>query len=147
MTALTGTVVDAGRTGERGTQFIAKGTYALGGALVAADTITWTNFFPNGKFKLVSLRFWAPELDTDATPTGTIRFGDGTTADAYLTTTNIGLPAQAPANGAQIICMGNGASIGTSFTGLRNLVATIVGVMATSATTGTLHVEAVLEGL
>lgn len=150
MTALTGTINTAGKGGELGQQYTCVGTYALAGALVAADTITWTNLLPKGKFKIVSGRVIAPELDTNASPTGTIKIGDGTTVDAYLTETNIGLPAQAPANGYPLNIGLNGASIGTTFgstTSLRNVVLTVVGTMATSATTGTIRVEFVIEGV
>ena len=147
MTAYTGTIVNAGRSGERGAQYVATGTYALTGALVENDTITWSNFFPPGKFKLVDFVFWAPELDTNASPTGTAIIGDGTDTDAYLTTKNIGKPAQLPANGSQLVYRGDGASIGTSFTGLRDVVLTVNAAVATGATSGTLRIMAVIEGI
>ena len=146
MAALTGTVVNAGRSGERGQQFVATGTYALTGALVNADTITWSNFFPSGKFKLVSLEVYGPELDTNATPTMKFKIGDGTTVDAYLTEKGgaLGLQNSLP---SQLFYKGDGASIGTSFTGLRNLVMTVTAAVATGATSGTIFVEAVVEGV
>lgn len=150
MTALTGTVVTQGKNGELGQQYTCVGTYTLSGALVAADTITWTNILPKGKFKIVTGRYYSPELDTHASPTGTIIIGDGTDTDAYLTTTNVGLPAQAPANGLPLSIGMDGASIGTTFgstTSLRNVVLTVVGVMATSVTSGTIRVEFVIEGV
>ena len=150
MTAYTGTITREGRAGERGMQFIALGKYALTGALVNADTITWSNLLPDpNRFKVIGFRFWSPELDTDATPTATIIVGDGTDTDAYLTTSNVGLPAQAPANGYQINLSGNGAAIGAAAgTAVsRNVVLTVNGVVATGATTGTLWVEFVCEAI
>jgi hypothetical protein len=147
MAALTGTISTAGKNGELGQQYQAVGTYALGGALAAADTITWTGLLPKGKFKVVSGYMTAPELDTNASPTGTIKIGDGTDDDAYLTESNIGLPAQAPANGYPLTLPFNGASMGTTVSALPNVVATVVGVMATSATSGTIRVVFNLEGV
>ncbi len=149
MTAFTGTINTIGKNGESGTQFWAIGTYDLGGAaLVNADTITWTGLLPKtGDYKVVDFEFQSPELDTNASPTGTIIIGDGTDTDAYLTTLNVGLPAVAPANGSQIIYGGNGASIGATITTpVPNVVLTVTGVMATSATTGVIRVKFLLEG-
>ena len=147
MTALIGTVVTPGVNGEVGEVVTAMGTYDLAGALVNADTITWPGLLPkNGDYQIQSMRFWAPELDTNATPTGTIIIGDGTDTDAYLTTINIGLPAVAPANGSQLNYNGNGASIRTNITTpVPDVVLTVTGVVATGATSGTIFVEFTLK--
>ena len=150
MAALTGTIETVGKSGELGQQYWCVGTYTLSGALANADTITWTNLFPKGKFKIVKGLFSTPELDTNASPTGTAIIGDGTTTNAYMTTKNLGLAATAPANGQDIVYSMRGASIGTTFgstTSLRNVVLTINGVMATSATTGTIEVAFLIEGV
>lgn len=147
MAAYTGTISHAGKAGETGQQFECIGSYALTGALVNADTITWPNLLPKAKAKVVSFEFWAPELDTSASPTAVATIGDGTDADGYITTFNLGLPAVAPANGQQIIAKGNGAIIGTTTQAGRDVVFTVTGVVATGATSGILWVRAVLEGI
>lgn len=134
-----------GRGGEVGNQFMATSHYALTGALVAADTITFTNLLPKAGGVIVAVDIFSPELDTDATPTGTWKVGNTDDDDGYVLTSNIGLPTQAPANGQQISHHGTGALIGTTVTN-RDVVVTIVGVMATSATTGTIGIRVLIEG-
>lgn len=146
MTAYSGTINTAGRLGEIGRQTIASGSYALTGALVNADTVTWDNVFPNGKFKVISFRYWSPELDTNASPTMTFTIGDETDPDGYLTTINGGLPATAPTNGSQLNYMGNGALLNTTTAG-RDVVFTVTAAVATGASSGTLFWEAVIEGV
>lgn len=147
MTALTGTNTYSNvGSGALGTQRTITGTYALAGALVAADTITWSKLLPLGGGRVVRVELAFPELDTDTTPTGTWKVGDGTDDDGYILLSNIGLPAQAPANGLQMVQVGTGALIGTVVTG-RDVVLTVVGTMATSATTGTILLNVTLESV
>lgn len=133
MTAYTGTVTLPARGGELGSQYSALLTYTSVTALAENDTITWSNVVPNGGAKLVGFYFWSNELDTNATPTGTIVIGDGTDADAYLTTQNMGRPAQLPANGSQLVYGGNGVGLGTDITTKRNIVLTVTAAVATGA--------------
>lgn len=146
MTAYSGTIDIAGKGGELGKQLQATGHYALAGALVNADTIKFANLLPAAGSKVVSLMVVYPELDTDASPTGTWTVGNSDSAAGYCGTQNLGLPVQAPVNTLQIINIGTGALIGTTVTN-RDVIITITGVMATSATTGTIGIIATLEGV
>lgn len=145
MTALTGTVVYAAKNGESGQQYAGLGKYTLGGALANADTITWTNLLPKGKFKVLGFKFWGPEIDTNATPTATFTIGDGTDADGYLTTKGGAVGLQ-NSLADQLSYEGDGALIGTTQEG-RNVVLTVTAAVATGATSGTIWVQPIIEGL
>jgi len=148
MTALVGTVTKAATSGTRGVQNTGVLKYTLLGALVNGDTITWSNAIPSkAQAKVIAVEFVAPELDTNATPTATATIGDGTDADGYLTTFNLGLPAQLPANGAQLLALGNGAIIGTATQAGRDVVFTVTAAVATGATSGDIWVFITVEGI
>lgn len=148
MAAFVGTVVSSARGGDRGQLSMGLGTYALTGALVNGDTITWTGIVPNGQAaRIMDVQFEAPELDTSASPTATATIGDGTDADGYITTFNLGKPVQAPVNGEQIIALGNGAVIGTTTQASGNIVFTVTAAVATGAATGTLIVRPIVMGV
>lgn len=147
MTAYTGTVTIPARAGERGQQHTGLLTYALTGALVNADTITWSNAVPLGaQAKIVDLQFWSPELDTDATPTATFIIGDGTDTDGYLTTKGAAVGLQNSLAG-QLFYKGDGAVIGTVTQASRNIVLTVNAAVATGATSGTLRIAVTVEGV
>lgn len=134
MTALTGTVLTTAPW-QAGQTYTAKGYYTLGGAIVTADTITWSNILPANDVTVLSVVRYGKEFDTDASPTGTEIWGDGTDTDAYITSKTSG-----DATG-QLIFHGDGAVIGTSNAASRNVVCTVGGTIATAATTGTVWVE------
>ena len=138
MTALTGTIVVAPRWCS-GYEYTAVGSYALGGAIASADTITWTTLLPQyNDVQILGLRFWGQELDTNASPTGTIIIGDGTTTNNYLESLVCGNTAAAP---AQLDLAGNGVVIGASTYASKNIVATIGGTIGTAASSGTVWVS------
>lgn len=148
MTAYVGTVVVPAVGGAKGQVSEGLCQYALTGALVNGDTITWTNAIPNAKAaQVIGMEFWSPELDTNASPTATATIGDGTDADGYNTTFNLGLPVVAPANGTQIRDSGLGAIIGTSTQAGRNIVFTVTAAVATGATSGTLNIRPIVVGI
>lgn len=146
MTALVGTVTQVGLSGEKGNEYSALLTYALTGALVNGDTITWSNVLPSIKqCNVIWMDFQAPELDTNATPTMTFTIGDGTTANAYLTTKGGAVGLQ-NSLGGQLAYYGDGAGIGAA-PATRNLVFTVTAAVATGATTGTISILLRLKGI
>lgn len=148
MTDFAGTVLVPPTAGDRGTQKTAVLKYTLVGALANTDTITWTNAVPTKKQgRIVRVELVMPEIDTNASPTGTAILGDGTDTDGYITTFNLGMPVQAPANGAQLIALGNGAVIGTATQASTTVVLTVNAAVATSATTGDIFVYITYEGI
>lgn len=147
MTAYTGTVTIPARAGERGIQTTGMGSYALTGALVNADTITWTDAVPLGtQAKIVGFRFFSVELDTNASPTMLFKVGDGTDDDGYLTSKGGGVGLQNSLAG-QLAYFGDGAIIGTATQAGRNIVLTVSAAVATGATSGTLYYEVTVEGI
>ena len=139
MTAYTGTNhITAGRV--LGQELTLKGYYDLTGALVNADTITWSGIIPKG-VKVVALRFFSPEMDTDASPTMTFIIGNTDDTDGFLKTAS-GAFNQAT---SQISYEGNGDLIGTTITN-QDIVFTVNAAVATGATSGRLWVEAVVRG-
>lgn len=134
MAALTGTIVKAAAAGEIGRDFTVLLKYDLAAALASADTITWTNALPNAKRQILDVEVWYPTLDTNATPTHGVKIGDGTTTDAYLL-------AKVQKVLPQIFYKGDGTSISTSFSGLRDIVLTCTANAATTVTSGTIWVR------
>lgn len=134
MTAYTGTVLGDPRW-TPGATIVASGSYALTGAVVTGDTFTFPNIIPAQKVKIVGVRIFGVELDTNATPTATLIAGDGTTTNGYLTSVTAG-----DATG-QMQFFGNGALIGTENAASRNLVLALGGTVATAASTGTIFAE------
>lgn len=145
MTAYNATIDVPGLSGELGKQLMAVGHFALTGALVAGDTITFPNILPQNGAKVIYSRTAHPELDTNASPTGTLKVGNTDDDDGYHLLYNVGAPVVAPANGGQMGNTGTGALIGTVVNN-RDIVMTVVGVMATSITTGTIFLFVTLEG-
>lgn len=150
MTAYTQTThKTVGRAGERGQQFEALSSYALTGALVNADTITFSNLLPDpNRFKVVDFEFWSPELDTNATPTTLFTIGDGTDADGYLTSKG-GAVTLSNSLAGQLFYKGDGAIIGAAAgtAASRDVVLTVTAAVATGATSGNLWVKVVCEAI
>ncbi len=134
MTALVGTITQEGRW-QAGMQYEALGSYTLGGAIVTADTITWSNILPANDVQVMDFEFYGAELDTNGSPTGTLIVGDGTTTNGYLTSKVCGSANQ------QFFVKGDGAFIGASTQSGRNIVATVGGTLATAASSGTVYVR------
>jgi hypothetical protein len=143
MTALTGTNVLSAPKWQAGLQYTAVGYYTLGGAIVSGDTITWTNILPGtgNPVKLLGFRVWGQELDTNASPTGTLKIGDANDDDGYLTSKTAG-----DATG-QMQFFGDGAYIGgqtgaASGQASASIIATVGGTLATAASSGTIWIAA-----
>lgn len=138
-----GTVTQQLVAGDRGQPAVGLGQYALTGALVNADTITFTGFFANQKPRILGGALYAPELDTNAAPTGSVIIGDGTTTNGYMTTSLVGRPV----GENKLVLRCDGTFVGTASAASKDLIVTVNGVMATSATTGTIFVEVVGVGV
>ena len=150
MTNYNATIDVPGRAGSVGQHLVASGYYDLAGAITGhastGDTITFANILPKGGCKVISVQVVSPELDTDASPSGICIVGTSADDNGFVTTTNVGLPAQAPANGLPLNIQGNGELIGTAVYE-RDIIIEFTDALATSATTGRVRVYAVLEGL
>lgn len=149
MTDYSATIDVEGRAGRIGQQLTASGYYTLTGGITGhastGDTITFSNIIPRSGAKVVGLQVVSPELDTDASPTGTFIVGNSDDDNGYVLTENCGLPAQAPANGKQLSVTGTGALIGTVVTN-RDIIIEYTAALATSATSGTIRLNVILEG-
>lgn len=115
------------------------GTYTLSGALSSADTITWSNIFPDKDVTVLEVAQTTPDLDTSGSATGTINVGDGTDVDGYIDGALMNIPAGDALN---FTTVGQGALIGTTISGNRDIVATVATAVATGATSGTVTVKA-----
>lgn len=135
MAALVGTVV-VSPLWQAGMEYTAKGSYTLVGAIASADTITWSNLLPTNDVVVINATRYGQEFDTNATPTATEIWGDGTDADGYITSKTSG-----DARTGQLRFDGDGAVIGTSTAAGRSVVCTVGGTVATAAATGTVWVE------
>lgn len=145
MTAYTGTVTRAAKAGGLGELSVAKGSYTFGTEIENADTITWTNILPGQGAKVVGFAVYGVELDTNATPTATFIIGDGSDTDGYLTTKGGAVGLQNSLAG-QLFYKGDGALIDTEVSS-RNVVLTMTAATATGASSGTIYVELLVEGI
>lgn len=151
MTEYLATIDNPGRGGERGQQFLASGYYDLAGAITGhattGDTIKFANILPYGGVYVREVSVVCPELDTNSSPTGTMIVGNTDDDNGYITTTNVGLPAQAPANGYPLkINSFDGALINTHVTN-RDIIIEFTAALTTSATTGRIRLSALIEGV
>lgn len=136
MTAYTGTVVGTPRY-DQGKDFTEQGYYTLGGAVASGDTFTFSNILPDAPVIVKDVVVIAPELDTDASPTGTFTVGDGTDADGYIAGGLMGASGAA----GQIKFHANGDLVNTtSRPSSRNIVITLGGTVATAQTAGKIRV-------
>lgn len=134
MAALTGTNVISEKYTEGELQTFV-GSYTLDGAIASADTITWSSALPNVEgVTIMEVIVFGDELDTNASPTGTLIVGDGTDADGYLASKTAG------GAGDQLLYAGDGALIGTVVTG-TDIVLTVGGTLATAASSGTVRIK------
>ena len=136
MTAYTGTVTVAPRW-DAGQQYTSVGKYALTGALVSGDTVTWDNLIPKGA-QVIDVLWVSPELDSHSTPTATIRVGDGSDADGFIIDFSVGIAA---AGLTYVTAGGNGATIGSTYSSATDVVATVASAVATGVASGTLFVK------
>ena len=122
-----------------GATYKVVGKYTLGTAIAQNDTITWTNILPDGGVEVQDVKFYGVELDTNATPTGTVDLGDGTDVDGFIDGGSVGLAA---AGATQVSINGDGAKMGTTYTDATSIVATFPTAFATAASSGDVFVVA-----
>lgn len=120
---------------EPGKTFTVLAYYALTGAVASGDTFTATNMLPAQKVEVISGKLFGKEMDTHASPTGTVIVGDGTDTDAYLASQVWGSANQ------QFHADFDGAVLGTTNAASRNIVSTLGGTVATAASSGTVWKE------
>lgn len=142
-----------------GMTFTVGGYFKLTGALVNADTITFTNAIPSSGVTAISAVVYTTQLDSNATPTGTFSLGDsladGSAAARYISGAKMGTNVA----GQQIVTFSNvaptftgtdqTAGVGYLYTtdensnaaqGFLDLKLTVTNAVATAAATGTVWV-------
>lgn len=122
---------------EDGNEFTSVGAYAYSVALASADTITFIGLIPAGA-QVLEVTFTSNEIDTNASPSGTVNVGDGTTPAAFIAGGSVGLSASGE---NQVTLMGNGVNIGATYKVDTNVVVTVASTVATGATSGTILVK------
>jgi len=115
------------KTGE---QYSTTNSYTIGATVVTADTIEF-DLMPEGVKFVTDFELFGAEIDTNASPTGTIIAGFKGSADTD------GVLASKTAGGAtqQFFVKGDGAELNTATTATA-IVVTVGGTLATAATSG-----------
>lgn len=137
--AATGTVTVPPRS-QLGYEFTAVGTYTLAAAIAQNDTITFTGLLPRGA-QVQAVTYSSPELDTNATPTGTVSVGTVATAAAYISSISVGLAA---AGATQVVAKSNviaGIGLASETTAATDVVITYPAAFATAASAGVIVLE------
>lgn len=132
----TGTILVAPRW-SAGAEYTAIGSYTFAAAVAEDDTITWSDLIPKGA-EVVDVTYYGVELDTNASPTGTVDVGDGTDVDGFIDGASIGLAA---AGANQVIAKANGTKLGTTYSTATDVVATFPTAVATAASSGNVYVS------
>ena len=127
--------------------------YTLAGAVVTADTFTTpANALPANGIRIAEVEVICPELDTDATPTGTFEVGDATDANRFISAAPMGVNG-ITTSGYQmrtVINIAQGLTAGVVSTGTNylygsgtapRLVMTLGGTVATAQTAGTIRLK------
>lgn len=135
MTIFTGTITHEGNW-QAGALYEALGSCSISAAVATADTFVFTNILPVNDVEIVDFEVYGSDLDTNATPTGTLTAGDGTDVDGYM--------ASKTAGGAdeQYFRKGDGVLVGGNVNpASRNIILTLGGTVATAASSGTIYVR------
>jgi hypothetical protein len=151
MTAYNFTLVDSISPWDAGSILMARAYYDLNSVAIANnDTITATNIIPANGVEILEIFVSHPELDTNASPTGTYNLGDGTTAARFISSAPLGV-AGVTTTGFQLrsgINIATTTSSGVIATGAgyrytgtspASLVLTVNAALATAATSGVIH--------
>jgi len=127
--------------------------YTLAGAVVSADTFTTpANALPANGMRIAEVEVIMPELDTNATPTGTFIVGDATDDNRFIDAAPMGVAGVTTAGYQMRTCINiaQGLTSGVVSTGSNylygsgtspRLVMTLGGTIATAATTGTIRLK------
>lgn len=127
--------------------------YTLAGAVVSGDTFTTpADALPENGLRIAEIEVISPELDTDATPTGTFEVGDATDANRFISAAPMGVNG-VTTSGFQMstkINIAQGLTSGVVSTGTNYLygsgtspriVMTLGGTIATAQTAGTIRLK------
>lgn len=151
MTAYSFTLVDPISPWISGEVLCARAYYDLNGvALANADTITADNIIPGDGVEIMEVLVSHPELDTNATPTGTYNVGDSGTAARFISSAPMGVNGVTTSgfqlrNGINIVTgttsgvVSTGAGYRYTGTSASDLVLTVNAAVATGATAGVVH--------
>lgn len=127
--------------------------YTLAGAVVTADTFTTpAGALPSNGIRIAEVEVIMPELDTNATPTGTFVVGDATDDNRFIDAAPMGVAGVTTANYQMStkINIAQGTTNGVVTTGSEylygsgtapRLVMTLGGTIATAAATGTIRLK------
>lgn len=120
---------------QAGMEYTSVGYITVTEAIESGDTWLIPGMLPDNNVQVLGCRVFGIEGDTNASPGGTIVVGDGTDADAYVTSRTWG-----DANG-QFQAFGEGVVIGTSNQASTGVKVTSGGSVGTAASSGNLWVE------
>lgn len=148
MADYTATVDVPGKGGDIGTQMVASGYYDLAGAITGhattGDTITFSDILPFGGAIVRDVEVVSPELDTNATPTGTLIVGNSDDDNGFITTT--GIAVETTVATPLVLKSFDGALLNTHVTN-RTVIIEFTAALATSATTGRVRLNLLLEAV
>jgi hypothetical protein len=142
------TLVDPISPWNSGSFMMAKAYYDLATvALVNGDTITATNIIPGDGVEIIEIFVSHPELDTNATPTGTYNVGDSGNAARFISSAPLGTNGATTAgfqirNSINIATTTSSGVVATGsgyrYTGTSpaSLILTVNAAVATGATAG-----------
>lgn len=151
MAAYNFTLIDTVSPWSSGQVFVARAYYDLNGVgLANADTITATGIIPSDGVEIMEVMVSHPELDTNATPTGTYNVGDANDADRFIASAPLGVNGVTTTgfqirNGINLATTTSSGVVATGagyiYTGTStsSLVLTVNAAIATAATTGVIH--------
>jgi hypothetical protein len=139
MANFAGTVTGGNPPYNPGYDHTVVGTLTLASGLANTDTITWTNILPDTPVTIRSVRLIAPELDTGATPTGTIVVGNSDDDDGYILVAGMAVGLQ-NSLASPLLLAGTGLLMDTKVSN-RTIIATVKSAVATAASSGVIRLE------
>lgn len=161
MAAYSFTLVDSISPWNAGAQYTVRAYFDVsttnsGAGLAQNDTVTATGIIPANGVRIVDVLLAHPELDTNATPTGTFNVGDAGTAARFISGGLMGVNGVTTSGfqirtGINIITTTTSGSVvsgaGYIYTGTStaSLIVTVASAVATAATTGILHLLVTYE--
>jgi hypothetical protein len=139
MANFNGTTLTAGKSGELGSQNVCTGKFTIATALANTDTITFPVDLLPIKGKIIGGRIYGAAIDSHGSPTATFTLGTAADPDGFVTTRS----------GATGLTAGwdfNGDLKGTVVSQTA-IILTVTAAVATGATSGTLFVDVIVEGV
>jgi hypothetical protein len=155
MTAYSFTSIDTKSPWTSGDQYTVRAYFDVsttsgGTGLANTDTITATGLIPANGVKIYDVMVVHPELDTNATPTGTFNVGDAGSATRFISGAPLGVTGVTTTGfqlrtGINIITtttsgvVASGAGYIYTGTSTSSIIVTVSAAVATAATSGILH--------